>query len=175
MERDDSTDFEKYNRCYIALKQEEEEVHALSLLGVHIPIEKDENVDFNNFLSFIDNSDFDIICGDFNASDKNPKSKNFELLEELKQGSNSYLDLWDYGVNNGLAYYVDYAGNQKKVEKDTFIRTYVGNTHIDYICGRSDKFPAKFKVNCIVIDMRTLAFTDHCAVILDCEPIPANS
>lgn len=175
MKKDDSPDLGKYNRCCIAFKQEDNKDHALSLLGVHVPIEKDENDEFNRFMSFIDSRDFDIICGDFNASDQNPKSKNYKLLTNLKQGSCSYLDLWDYGVKNGLAYYVDYAGNQKEVKESTFVRTYAGNRHIDYILGKAAKFQDEFKVKSIIIDMRTLAFTDHCAIILDCEPIPANN
>lgn len=60
------------------------------------------------------------------------------------------------------AYYIDYKGEKKKAHQGDFYRTFVGNTHIDYVLAKSD-----IHLIDIIIDMRTLAFTDHCAMIVN--------
>ena len=68
------------------------------------------------------------------------------------------------GLKEGKAYYIDYKGEKKKAQQGNFYRTFVGNTHIDYVLAKAD-----IHLIDIVIDMRTLAFTDHCAMIVNCK------
>ncbi|MPN27187.1 hypothetical protein SDC9_174614 [bioreactor metagenome] len=79
-----------------------------------------------------------------------------------KQPQSKYSNLWEQGLNEDKAFYIDYKGTKQKATKDTPVyRTFVANRHIDYILGKQINF------NTITIDMRTLAFTDHCAIIVD--------
>ena len=131
--------------------------------GVHLPLnDKKEESESNRekILSKIKESNSDIICGDFNACLNN---ENQEYLEELLN-NNCYIDLWQEGINQGKAYYMDFSGGKIKADRTKYkIRTFVGNRHIDYILAK-DKF---LNLKEIRIDFRTLAFTDHCGIILD--------
>lgn len=132
--------------------------NMISLTGVHIPLlnEGDGNTWGNNIGSPT------IICGDFNASAKKQNSNNYKFLEKLKK---DYTDLWCEAMEQQQAFYYNYKGEKINAQKDEFYRTYSGNTHIDYILGKKDKI----KLQEIVIDTRTLSFTDHCAIIADIE------
>lgn len=132
--------------------------------GVHLPLidEKRENGSKREkILSKIKESDSKIICGDFNACSNN---ENQEYLEELLN-NNDYIDLWQEGINQGKAYYIDFSGRKIKadIKKHIKIRTFVGNRHIDYILAKR----GFLNLNEIRIDFRTLTFTDHCGIILD--------
>lgn len=131
--------------------------------GVHLPLidKKGENGSrHKNIMSKIKGSDSKIICGDFNACLKN---ENQEYLEKLLH-DNDYIDLWQEGINQGKAYYIDFSGRKVKADSEkNKIRTFVGNRHIDYILAKK-KF---LNLKEIRIDFRTLAFTDHCGIILD--------
>jgi len=86
------------------------------------------------------------------------------MLKELTESK--YSNLWEKGLKEEKAYYKDYKGAEHNINKKNAIkniRTFVGNTHIDYILGK------EIELTKITIDMRTLAFTDHCAIIIDCE------
>lgn len=111
-----------------------------------------------DFITKIKDIEFDIICGDFNASSNEPETVNSEFLNELIK-QKKYTNLWEQGLEENKAYYIDYKGTKKKAYNN--IRTFVGNRHIDYILGKG------VYLNEINIDMRTLAFTDHCAIIAD--------
>ena len=132
--------------------------------GVHIPLidkEREKKSEREKLLSKIKESDAQIICGDFNAC---PDNENQEYLEELLS-ENDYIDLWQEGINQGKAYYIDFFGRKMKADSKEHlkIRTFVGNRHIDYILAKK-KF---LNLKEIRIDYRTLAFTDHCGIILD--------
>lgn len=160
-ERVDLGDLRKYNRCCVAIKTKENEYPTFSVLGVHIPAETDDKKkELERFISEIKESEYDIICGDFNASSRKPESINYKMLKELTT-QKKYSNLWEQGVEENKAYYIDYKGT--KQEANNNIRTFIGNTHIDYILGK------EIYINEITIDMRTLAFTDHCAIIIDCK------
>lgn len=160
-ERNELEDLGIYNRCCVAIKTKENEELPFSVLGVHIPAETDKNIDgLNVFISKIKESKNDIICGDFNASSGKTESINYKMLKELTT-QKRYLDLWEQGLKENKAYYIDYKGTKQKAESN--IRTFSGNTHIDYILGKGVDLVE------ITIDMRTLAFTDHCAIIIDCQ------
>lgn len=61
----------------------------------------------------------------------------------------------------------------KKIKADSKknkIRTFVGNRHIDYILAKKNFLNLKE----IRIDFRTLAFTDHCGIILDFDINPKD-
>ena len=87
------------------------------------------------------------------------------MLKEITEHPQSqYLNLWEQGLAIGNAYYLDYSGEKKKAVKDVPIyRTFVRNRHIDYVLRKREILSPYT----ITIDMRTLAFTDHCAVIVD--------
>lgn len=131
--------------------------------GVHIPLDKESENESErkDILKKIKESDSKIICGDFNACSNN---ENQEYLEELLS-KNGYIDLWQEGINQRKAYYIDFSGRKMKAnsEKHLKIRTFVGNRHIDYILAKNEFLNLKE----IIIDYRTLAFTDHCGIILD--------
>jgi len=134
-----------------------------NITGIHLPLPKDEsNKDYNSLLKKIETSESQIICGDFNATENNA---NYNFIEKLLR--NDYCDLWSKGLNEGKAYYIDYAGKEIKAnsKKHKKLRTFVGNTHIDYIFAKRDII----NLNKIIIDFRTLAFTDHCGIIADFE------
>jgi len=126
--------------------------------GIHLPLSKDNTQeDYNCLLATLKNSDSHIICGDFNAT---PNNENYKFIQELCK--EQYTDLWEVGLNEGKAYYIDYSGEEKKAySKHITLRTFVKNTHIDYILAKKDMI----KLNKIIIDFRTLAFTDHCSII----------
>ncbi|MBP1927167.1 endonuclease/exonuclease/phosphatase family metal-dependent hydrolase [Sedimentibacter acidaminivorans] len=151
----------EYDRCYVAIETTQNVNKAFSVLGVHIPAETNKNKEkVENFISKIGESKYDIICGDFNASYKKPESINYTILKELTK-QKKYSNLWEQGLKEDKAYYIDYKGTKQKANNN--IRTFVGNTHIDYILGK------EIDLTEITIDMRTLAFTDHCAIIVNCE------
>lgn len=149
--RDDNVDFGRHNYSHIRLKCNE-----WIVLGLHVPNikEKCEMEDFKKLYVA------DIVCGDFNASSKKTESLNYKLYQQLID--NNYCDLWEKGLCNNKAYYYNYKGLKLKAEGDTFFRTYSGNTHIDYILGTPN-----VEIEEITVDYRTLAFTDHCGIIVD--------
>lgn len=160
--RDDSAPIKLYDYRFVKIRNENKNI---SLTGVHIPSkDRGKEDEYNDLLSAIIKSDSKIICGDFNASSKNDKSDNYKFLERLilQEG---YVDLWSKGIENHKAFYINYKGETIKAEKGKFYRTFAGNTHIDYILGKSNLIDLKK----IVIDMRTLAFTDHCCIIAEIE------
>lgn len=160
-ERASLKDLGKYNRCCVAIKTKENEEPPFSVFGVHIPAETDKNKDdVEVLISQIKESEYDIICGDFNASSRKTESINYKMLKELTTLKN-YSNLWEQGVEENKAYYIDYKGTKQKANNN--IRTFVGNTHIDYMLGKEIDLAE------ITIDMRTLAFTDHCAIIINCK------
>ena len=138
--------------------------------GVHLPliVKKWENESKREgILSKIKESDSKIICGDFNACLNNENQKYLEKLLD----DNDYIDLWQEGINQGKAYYIDFSGRKIKADnKKCKIRTFIGNTHIDYILAKK-KF---LNLKEIRIDFRTLAFTDHCGIILDFDINPKD-
>ncbi len=151
--RDDSFDFKRYNYSHIRLKK-----NTCLILGVHTPkIEKKELNLFEKYYSA------DIICGDFNTSSKNTESLNYKLYQKLTY-KDYYCDLWKTALRNEKAYYCNYKGEKLQADEDRFFRTFSGNTHIDYVLGKSD-----LKIKEIIIDYRTLAFTDHTSIIIDIE------
>ena len=77
--------------------------------------------------------------------------------------NDGYVNLWEFGAKNRLAQIVDYSGEKILAEQDKEYRTYSGNTHIDYFLAKNDAFA----LNSIMIDNRTLAFTDHCGIFVD--------
>lgn len=130
--------------------------------GVHLPIKNKENEnDYEKICLKLKDSDSKIICGDFNACSNNSNQK---YVKELL-GDDEYIDLWREGLIDGNAYYIDFSGQKTKADakKHLRIRTFVGNTHIDYILAKKDFLTLKE----IIIDFRTLAFTDHCSIILE--------
>lgn len=150
--RDDSFNFERYNYSHIRLKK-----NTCVILGVHTPkIEKNELNLFEQFYSA------NIICGDFNTSSKNTESSNYKLYQKLID--KGYCNLWETALCNEKAYYCNYKGEKLQADKDGFFRTFSGNTHIDYVLGKSD-----LEIKEIIIDYRTLAFTDHTSIIIDVE------
>ena len=140
-----------------------EEYEKYKFAGVHLPLidKKRENESKREkILSKIKESDSKIICGDFNACLNN---ENQEYLKELLN-DNGYIDLWQEGINQGKAYYLDFSGRKIKADSKKYkIRTFVGNRHIDYILAKK-KF---LNLKEIIIDFRTLTFTDHCGIVLD--------
>ena len=138
--------------------------NGYTFAGVHLPLfveNKENEHECDEIKSKIINSKSKIICGDFNAWANN---SNQEFLNSLLN-SNSYIDLWQVGLEQEKAFYIDFAGKIRKADKKKHckIRTFVGNTHIDYILANK----AFLNLNEIIIDFRTLAFTDHCGIILN--------
>lgn len=89
LERIDLEDLGKYNRCCVAIKTKENEDPTFSVLGVHIPAETDDNKkNVEDFILEIKESEYDIICGDFNASSRKTKSINYKMLKELTTQKN---------------------------------------------------------------------------------------
>lgn len=128
--------------------------------GIHLPLSKDntqKDKDYNCLLDTLNNSDSHIICGDFNAT---PNNENYEFIEKLRK--DKYDDLWEVGLNEGKAYYINYSGKKIKANSNhKNLRTFIKNTHIDYILTKKKMI----HLNKIIIDFRTLAFTDHCSII----------
>ena len=141
-----------YNNRFVKIKNDD-----WSIFGLHLPLQDD----IDSLLSIIQESDCDIICGDFNAHRKYSQIKNWKVIDNLINDK-GYSDLWEKGLKEGKAYYIDYKGEKKKAQQGNFYRTFVGNTHIDYVLAKAD-----IHLIDIIIDMRTLAFTDHCAMIVN--------
>ena len=100
----------------------------------------------------------DIVCGDFNKA--NPDNKKFydDLLNE------GYTDLWESAVAAHRAFYTDCFGTEHAAEENAFYRTFNTQRVNDCILCRKAFVPHLTK---ILIDYRTLTFTDHCAVIAE--------
>lgn len=155
LKRDDSKDSgENRNRCYVKVENGD-----ISILGIHLLLDNQQKL-----ISNIDDCKCDIIAGDFNASIKRKDGENWKLLTKLSQ--KQYDDLWRIGVHNNQAYYIEYNGQKRRAHNEEH-KTFVANTHIDYILGRRESI----ELEEIFIDMRTLAFTDHCAIIADLKKI----
>lgn len=94
--------------------------------GIHLPFSKNNSQeDYNCLFATLKNSDSHIICGDFNAT---PNNENYNCIEELCK--DKYNDLWEVGLNEDKAYYIDYSGEEKKTNsKHTTLLTFVKNTH----------------------------------------------
>lgn len=128
-----------------------------SILGVHITdrstsIEPEE-------------PEYPIVLGDFNTGiDYTRKTDGigYEFYAALK--SKGYIDLWEHALTCDKAYYVDYSGVQQSASPRPFYRTFVSQKRDDFIMCKNDTLEL---LNKIVIDYRTLAFTDHCAIIAD--------
>uniref|UniRef100_UPI004057AF0E endonuclease/exonuclease/phosphatase family protein n=1 Tax=Acetatifactor sp. TaxID=1872090 RepID=UPI004057AF0E len=134
-----------------------------SIFAVHLPYrEKNVEVEFDKMLTTILESNAMMICGDFNASAKKP-NENYQFLLDLIKYHN-YVNLWEEGIKSEKASVIDYRGNRKLAE-DKVYRTYSGNTHIDYMLGKK----GQVELESIIIDFRTLAFTDHCSIIAEVE------
>lgn len=137
------------------------------VLGIHIPADTVSNSEkLKNMIECLKEKDnCDIICGDFNASERNKASMNKKYLDDIiKKGI--YKDMWEEGIRTNKAYYIDYQGREHQVTKheSNTCKTFVGGRHIDYMLAANN-----IELEKIVIDMRTLVFTDHCAVIMDCN------
>lgn len=150
--KDPTFNFGDYNYSHIKLLNEKEK---FSILGVHTPRINDDSM----YKEYIDAYNADIICGDFNASKRKPESLNYKLYESL---CHKYVDLWEKSLIGNKAYYYNFKGQELCAEQNTFYRTYIAQTHIDYILGSP-----QLNIDKMIIDYRTLAFTDHCAVIID--------
>jgi len=89
----------------------------------------------------------------------------------LINSRNYYIDLWQEGINQEKAYYINFLGKTIKADsKKNKIRTFVGNRHIDYILAKKNFLNLKE----IAIDFRTLAFTDHCGIIMNFDINPKD-
>ena len=136
--------------------------------GVHLPLpdfdDEQGKKEYSDLLSKLKSSNSAILCGDFNASSNNENQKFIESLCK----SEEYIDLWREGLNQNQnkAYYIDFSGEikQANIEKHLAIRTFIRNRHLDYVLAKKN-FPIKLEK--ITIDYRTLAFTDHCGIIVD--------
>ena len=139
--------------------------HNKSVAGVHLPIPDQPNDEAFNELTKLVKAD--IICGDFNAdiykSRKSDESRTANYTFVAKELKGSYVNPWELGKKSQNAYYCNFAGKEINTTKN--IRTFTGNTHIDYIFAKNKII----QLNKIIIDLRTLAFTDHAAVIADLD------
>lgn len=160
----------KLNRSFVCSQVVENSDNLLrkkwSILGIHMPLYTCDNAnEYYEMTKAIKESECDIICGDFNANFKKIGNSNCKMIMEItdKSFENYYKNLWEFGIKEEKAFYVNYKGLKIKADfkQKKVYRTYAGNTHVDYILGRG------VKLNEILIDMRTLCFTDHCALILD--------
>ena len=132
------------------------------LTAVHLPMKCQAFAkEYEDLLNAISTSDSLIVCGDFNASLKK-KTENWNFLQKLIS-DHDYSNLWDEGLTNNKAFFINYAGNKLPADKDKYYRTYVGNTHIDYVLAKRNLI----SLETITIDSRTLAFTDHCGIITE--------
>ena len=166
VDRENNSLLKKYGYTFLKMKVDD----INSVLAVHIPLKDDkfEN-EYNILLNAIKNSNSKLICGDFNASMKK-NSPNYRFLRELIE-EQEYFDLWSEGLNDNKSYYINYKGKEIKAEKNILYRTYIGNTFIDYILGKK----RWIHFDKILIDTRTLSFTDHCGIIADIEFVKSES
>lgn len=139
----------------------------LKILGVHMPINEQEM--FKDIINYAEenlksaNEKPFIIMGDMNANPK-VESLNNEYLNKLKKKSYNgikIIDAWEYATdkNNEKAYVID--ENNKNNNYDYLYPTFLTGTHIDYIFTSSN-----IEIEEVIIDNRTLNFTDHKAVII---------
>lgn len=135
-----------------------------TILGVHMPLllRRTHEQVWEQLL--LEKQHWHLIVGNFNAHNKKPKSKNWQVYQRLTQeGSPLYHDLWNQGLLEKKAYYLNYRGEKHLAVREHFYRTTNSNTQIDYVLGRN------VRLNEIILDMRTLSFTNHCALIVDCD------
>mgnify|MGYP001028162614 CR=1 FL=1 len=110
---------------------------------------------------------YDIILGDFNVGiDYNGNTNGMGYNSYITLIENGYIDLWEYALTCNKAYYVDYYGIKHQASSDIFYRTFISQKRDDFILS---KIEYQIKLNKIIIDYRTLAFTDHCAIIAEFE------
>lgn len=150
----DGTQKNDTNDDYIN-KRVEVSVSEMIINGIHITSDSEDSP-----IAKLLNYDADIICGDFNANTRKNNS-NCKILEQLKK--RNYINLWESGIKQSIAYYKNYNGEEKRAEQGIHYRTYSANTHIDYCFGK------EVKLKKITMDFRTLAFTDHCGFIIEIE------
>ncbi len=135
-----------------------------TILGVHMPLLLKRNEDkalWEHVL--LDEQHWHLIMGNFNAHNKKPLNHNWQLMQRLTKGEEPlYRNLWQEGLEQQKAYYLDYRGEKHLANETHFYRTTNSNTQIDYALGRN------IDLNEIILDMRTLSFTNHCALIVDC-------
>jgi len=156
-QREDIKELNKFDYSYLKMTNGKS-----TLLALHLPYRGDGvEKEFDKLLENIRICDANIICGDFNASRKKP-NENYNFMCDLVC-NDGYVNLWEFGAKNRLAQIVDYSGEKILAEQDKEYRTYSGNTHINYFLAKNDAFA----LNSIMIDNRTLAFTDHCGIFVD--------
>ncbi len=134
-----------------------------TISAVHMPL-MDDHIEESESSAIRKAVMADIICGDFNADKKSvdvdtPSTANCCFVKELLDSG--YESLWEKGRFRSVAYYINYRGEKLPACKD--YRTFMSNTHIDYILAKKDSV----KLNEIAIDLRTLAFSDHASVMAD--------
>ena len=84
-----------YNNRFVKIKNDD-----WSIFGLHLPLQDD----IDSLLSIIQESDCDIICGDFNAHRKYSQIKNWKVIDNLINDK-EYSDLWEKGLKEEKAYY----------------------------------------------------------------------
>lgn len=157
-------------RNYIAL--EPTDTGLPSVLGVHLT----KGINIGELKENVNSKQYDIVLGDFNTGlDYKGNAKGigkpfYEFYKDLVENK-GYCDLWEYALSDDQiekpkAYFIDALGEEADAEKDTFYRTFSAQRRIDYILCKKD-YMKNNKCTKIVIDYRTLAFTDHCAVIAE--------
>lgn len=157
--RDINVDNRYSNKCvFVTCKNK-------NFTGIHLPLVDNysqDNSDYKDLLKKLEDSNSDVICGDFNAT---PDNLNYKFIKELC--SSDYENLWDIGLKKNKAFYINFSGVEITANKENHkkLRTFVKNTHIDYILAKKNLV----ELNRITIDFRTLAFTDHCSIICDFE------
>lgn len=135
-----------------------------TILGIHMPLLLKRTYEPVWERLLLEKQHWHLIVGNFNAHSKKPTSKNWQVYQRLTQANEPlYHDLWKKGLLENKAYYLDYRGEKHLAVREHFYRTTNSNTQIDYILGRN------VQLNEIILDMRTLSFTNHCALIVDCN------
>ena len=127
------------------------------VLGVHLAPNESLSDNINPEL-------FEIICGDFNTGikelNKYPTKSTTAYCTLIN--NYKYIDLWRYAINENKGFIIDCFGNEHLAFPNVFYRTFNTQRINDFIMAK-DEF--KNKLIKICIDYRTLAFSDHCAII----------
>ena len=143
------------------------ELPEINILCVHLT--ESDLPDLKSLQNIDIHKDHHIICGDLNVG---------KIGSELPHNSlgapfylriindKEYCDLWEYCLENDKAFFIDFLGKKKKADKSVFYRTFSQQKENDFILCK--KAIAE-KTTEMLIDYRTLSFTDHCAVIAEFE------